>query len=139
MRSLAAAFRGALILCLLSGPALADSVKFKADLQPAKPGDPGKGTMTLTLDTASKKLAWTVEYSGLKAPPEMAGFMAPPAKADGDPEMIPVTLPSPAPSPIKGSMPLSDPQVASIQTGKWIFLIGTKQSPEIGGEVKKAP
>ncbi|HVC52118.1 MAG TPA: CHRD domain-containing protein [Stellaceae bacterium] len=139
MRGLAAIVRGAVVLCFLAAPALADSVKFSADLQPTKPGDPGKGTMTLTLDTVSKKLDWTVEYSGIKSPPEMAGFMTPPAKPEADPDMIPVTLPSPAASPIKGSMALTDPQVASIETQKWIFLIGTKEAPEIGGEVKKAP
>jgi hypothetical protein len=95
--------------------------------------------MTLTLDTANRKLDWSIAYSGLKSPPEMAGFMAPAAKPESDPDMIPVTLPTPAPSPIKGSMSLTDPQVTSIQTEKWIFLIGTKEAPEIGGEVKKAP
>ncbi|HEY1799104.1 MAG TPA: CHRD domain-containing protein, partial [Stellaceae bacterium] len=95
-------------------------------------------TAALALDTASKTLTWSVEYSGLSKPPEMAGFLAPAAKPDDDPDMVPVDLPKDAKSPMKGSTTLNDAQATAIQKGDWIFLIGTTEAPEIGGEVKKA-
>lgn len=139
MRRFAVAISGAILLCIITGPAWADTVKFTADLGPAGTDKgAGKGTATLSLDTAAKTLSWTVEYSGLSKAPEMAGFMVPPAKPDGDPDMVPADLPKDAKSPIKGSTKLTDEQVTQIQSGGWIFLIGTTEAPEIGGEIKKA-
>lgn len=138
MRRFAGAF-GAILLCIITGTAWADTVKFTADLGPAGADKgTGKGTATLALDTASKTLTWSVEYSGLTKAPEMAGFMAPAAKADADPDMVPVDLPKDAKSPIKGSTKLTDDQATAIQKGDWVFLLGTNEAPEIGGDVKKA-
>jgi hypothetical protein len=140
VRRFAAAVAGAFLLCPTIGSAWADTVKFTADLAPA--GDKAaaaKGTATLSLDTASKTLTWSVDYSGLSKPPEMAGFLAPGAKADDDPDMVPVDLPKDTKSPIKGSTALNDAQVTGIQKGDWVLLIGTTEAPEIGGEVKKTP
>jgi len=33
---------------------------------------------------------------------------------------------------------LTDPAIAGLKTGDWVLLLGTKQAPEIGGEVKPA-
>jgi hypothetical protein len=133
-----AAICGAILLCIISGTAWADTVKLTAELTPAGGGNgPGKGTATMALDTASKTLTWSVEYSDLSKPPEMAGFLAPAAKPDDDPDMVPVDLPKDTKSPIKGSTKLTDAQATQIQSGGWIFLIGTTEAPEIGGEVKK--
>lgn len=130
---------GAILLCIITGTAWADSVKLTADMSPSgSDKGAGKGTATLTLDTASKTLTWSVDYSGLSKAPEMAGFLAPAAKADDDPDMVPVDLPKDTKSPVKGSTKLTDPQADAIQKGGWIFLIGTNEAPEIGGEVKKA-
>jgi hypothetical protein len=130
---------GAILLCIITGAAWADTVKFTADLSPAgSDKGAGKGTATLALDTVSKTLAWSVDYSGLTKAPEMAGFLAPAAKADDDPDMVPVDLPKDTKSPIKGSTKLTDAQATQIQSGGWILLIGTTEAPEIGGEVKKA-
>jgi hypothetical protein len=134
-----AVISGAILLCIITGTAWADTVKFTADLIPAGTDKgAGKGTAALSLDTASKTLTWSVEYSGLSKPPEMAGFMAPAAKPDDDPDMVPADLPKDTASPIKGSTKLTDAQATQIQAGGWILLIGTTEAPEIGGEVKKA-
>lgn len=137
MRRLAA-ISGAILLCIITGTAWADTVKFTADLGPAGTDAAGKGTATLTLDTALKTVAWSIEYSGLAKPPEMAGFMAPAAKPDADPDMVPVDLPKDTKSPIKGSTKLTDDQATAFQKGDWVLLLGTTEAPEIGGEVKKA-
>jgi hypothetical protein len=127
-----------LALSLFCGVALADTVKFTVTLDPDQQGKPGKGTANLTLDTASKTLTGTIEYSGLSAPPEMAAFLSPPEKQGGNPGTMPIPIPAKATSPISVKVQLPDPAIAGIKSGEWILLLGTKQSPEIGGEVKPA-
>jgi hypothetical protein len=129
-----------LAICFVCGAAWAETVKFTASLAPESPGtNGGKGTATLSLDTTSKTLTWIIEYFGLSAPPEMAALLSPPAKPNGEPGTVPLTLPPNPTSPINGAFQLSDPQIAGLKTGKWLLLIGTQQAPEIGGEVKPAP
>lgn len=139
MRLLKTALLAGLLVCLIGGAASAQT-KFTAALGPETPGaSNGKGTATLALDPASKTLTWTIEYSGLSAPPAMAAFMSPPTAPNGNPGTVPITLPAGAASPMKGTMKLTDPQIADLKGGKWLLLIGTQQAPEIGGEVKPAP
>ena len=128
-----------LALGLLCGAASADTVKLTAALDPAATGGAGKGTATLSLDTASKTLTVTIDYSGLSAPPAMAAFLSPPATPNGNPGTLPIPLPAKPASPISVTMKLPDPAIAGLKTGEWVLLIGTKQAPEIGGEVKPAP
>jgi hypothetical protein len=68
----------------------------------------------------------------------MGAFMLPGPKPE-TPEPLMIALPANADSPIKGSMQLSDPQIAAIQSGTWWIMLGSKDGPEIGGEIKKAP
>lgn len=127
-----------LLLCLAAGTASAQ--KFTAALAPETPGaNNGKGTATLALDAASKTLNWTIEYSGLSAPPAMAAFLSPPTTPNGNPGTVPINLPPGAASPITGSAKLTDAQITALKSGKWLLLLGTQQAPEIGGEVKPAP
>jgi hypothetical protein len=125
-------------LCALYGIALADTVKFTIPLEPDQQGKPGKGTANLTLDTATKTLSGTIEYSGLSAPPEMAAFLSPPTTQNGNPGTLPIPIPAKATSPIAVKMQLPDPAIAGLKSGEWVILLGTKQAPEIGGEVKPA-
>ena len=129
----------ALIGSALAGVALADTVKFTAALEPDKQGGPGKGTATLSIDTNSKTLSGTIEYSGLAKAPTMAAFLVPPPKENADPVTLPIPLPANAASPINLTMKLGDPQIAGLKTGQWLLLLGTKQAPQIGGEIKPAP
>jgi hypothetical protein len=50
-----------------------------------------------------------------------------------------IDLPANPASPIKGSTQLTDPQIAGIQSGAWWIMIGSKEGPELGGQVKKGP
>jgi hypothetical protein len=130
--------RALLALCLLYSAASADTVNFTVALDPAEQKGAGKGMANLSLDTASKTLTGTIEYSGLTAPPAMAAFLSPPAKQNGNPGTLPIPLPANPASPIQVTMKLADPAIAGLKTGGWVLLIGTKQAPEIGGEVKPA-
>lgn len=128
---------GGVLIGLSAGIAAAQTTNFSVPLGPDKPGvNSGKGTATLVLDGASKTLNYTIEYSGLSAPPAVAAFLSPPATQNGQPGTVPINLPADAASPIKGSMKLTDAQIAGLKSGKWLLLIGTQQAPEIGGEVK---
>ena len=71
-----------LTACLaVTHPALAEMISFKAELKggnevPANDSK-GTGTLTATYDTASKKLTWKGNYSGLTGPATMAHFHGP--------------------------------------------------------------
>ena len=136
MRSMGMIAGAGLALWLLAGAASADTVKFSVTLEPDKQGGPGKGVANLSVDTASKTLTGTIEYSGLSAPPAVAAFLSPPMKQGGNPGTLPIPLPAKATSPINITMKLPDPAIAGLKTGDWVLLLGTKQAPEIGGEVK---
>ena len=138
MRSFGVITSATLALTLLCGTAWADTVKFSASLEPDKQGAAGKGTADMSLDTASKTLTVTINYSGLSAPPAMAAFLSPPATQNGNPGTLPIPLPANPTSPIKATMKLTDPAIAGLKSGDWVILIGSKQAPEIGGEVKPA-
>jgi hypothetical protein len=126
-----------LALCLGLGAAWADTVKLTATLEPDKQGAPGNGTANMSIDTASKTLTMTIEYSGV-APPAMAAFLSPPPTQNGNPGTLPIPLPAKATSPINVTMKLTDPAINGLKTGDWVILLGTKQAPEIGGEIKPA-
>jgi hypothetical protein len=127
-----------LALTLLGGAALADTVKFTADLTPDKQGGPGKGTANFSVDTASKTLTGTITYDGLSTPPQIAAFLSPPEKQGGNPGTLAIPLPAKAASPIDVKMQMPPAAIDGLKGGEWILLLGTKQAPEIGGEVKPA-
>jgi hypothetical protein len=135
LRTIAAA---AAVLCLLYGVALADTLKFTVTFEPDKEGGPGKGTATLSVDTATKVLTYSIEYAGLTAPPTMVAFLSPPADPKGSPGTLQIKLPAKPASPLTGTMPLTDDQITGLKTGQWLLLLGSTKAPEIGGEVKPA-
>jgi hypothetical protein len=136
VRSLRIPLVAGVALFLAHGGAWADTVKYTVTLEPDKQGAPGKGTANLSFDTDSKTLTGTIEYSDLKTPPTTAAFLSPPADPKGNPGTLPIPLPAKATSPINITMKLADPAITGLKSGDWILLLGTKQAPEIGGEVK---
>ena len=114
-------------------------MKFKSDLA-SGPGivSSGKGTATATLDTATKTLAWDVEYSGLSGPATAAHIHGPadPGKDAG--VVVPFT--GSLASPIKGSAILTDAQISQLESGKWYINIHTaaNKAGEIRGQLVRA-
>ena len=135
MRGLRVIAGAGLVLCLSLGAAWADTVKFTAALEPDKQGAPGKGSANLAVDTASKTLTMTIEYTGV-APPAMAAFLSPPQTQNGHPGTLAIPLPAKTNSPINVTMKVTDAAITGLKTGDWVILLGTKQAPELGGEVK---
>lgn len=120
---------------LLSTAAYAETVPFTAALNggsevPAKTTD-GKGTATASLDTATKMLTYTVDYSGLTGPASAAHFHGP-AEAGANAGVV-LKFDMPA-SPIKGTATLTDAQMADLMGGKWYANVHTAANP--GGEIR---
>ena len=122
-----------------AGPAFADKMKAtldgKAEVPPVTSA--ATGTAELDYDPASKKLTWTVTYSGLSGPATAAHFHGP-AEA-GKNAGVAVAIPNAGTSPVSGSATLTDAQAADLVGGKYYINIHTAANPggEIRGQVMK--
>ncbi|MBV8937131.1 MAG: CHRD domain-containing protein, partial [Alphaproteobacteria bacterium] len=98
---------GFLALLLVCNSAQAEQIRFKADLA-APPGitSSGKGTATASLDTTTKTLSWTVDYSGLSGPATAAHIHGPADPGANAGIVVPFT--GNLASPIKGTATLTD-------------------------------
>lgn len=120
-------------------PALAETIKMTATLDGAQQSPPvttkGKGTATLDFNTTSKKLSWTVKYSGLSGPATAGHIHGPAAMGANAGPVIPFKK---LKSPIKGSATLTDAQVADLEAGKYYVNVHTKANPdgEIRGQIE---
>ena len=127
------ALTGGLLAAL---PASAETINYKVQLLPTSEVPPndtkGSGTLTGTFDTASKKLAWTVTYSGLSGPAIMAHFHGP-ADAGVNAKVL-VPQPGGLESPMKGEVTLTDEQAQQLLAGKWYFNVHTDKNK--GGEIR---
>ena len=134
-RSGLAGFAAAALL-VAAPAAFAETQTYKATLTSAAQVPPndskGTGTLTSTYDTATKKLTWTVTFSGLSGPATAAHFHGPAdAKANAG---VVVPQKDGLTSPMKGEATLTDAQAADLLAGKWYFNIHTEANK--GGEIR---
>ena len=128
-------------IALLASSAAFAQVKMKADITGAQEVPPtttqGKGSADVSFDPATKKLSWTINYSGLSGPATAAHFHGP-AEA-GKNAGVAVPIPNQASSPVKGEATLNDNQAADLQAGRYYINIHTAANPggEIRGQVTK--
>ena len=124
---------GFLVLLLSMGLAQAEQVQFKASLAPASGvTSSGKGSATASLDTTTKMLTWTVDYSGLSGPASAAHIHGPADPGANAPIVVPFT--GNLATPIKGSATLTDAQIQQLEAGKWYVNIHTEANK--GGEIR---
>jgi hypothetical protein len=122
-----------------AGPALAETMNFKASLSGTEEVPPtqtsGKGDVTATFDSASKKLSWKGSYSGLSGPATAAHFHTGEKGKNGG-VAIPI---APAASPLEGSATLNEQQAADLMAGKLYVNVHTEanKAGEIRGQVMK--
>jgi len=127
---------------LSASPALAEAVKMTATLEGSQQVPPvettGKGSAEVTYDTDSKKLDWTVEYSGLGEAPAAGHFHGPAPRGASAGVVIPFE--GDIASPIKGSTTLTEEQAADLLAGKYYINIHTPahKGGELRGQVEKA-
>ncbi|WP_020174441.1 CHRD domain-containing protein [Methyloferula stellata] len=123
-------------LLTASLPCLAETVNLTAKLKGSEETPPndtkGTGALSATYDTDTKKLTWSVTYSGLTGPATAAHFHGPagPGKA------APVEVPAPGAdkNPIVGSATLTDAQAKDLLDGNLYFNIHTEANK--GGEIR---
>jgi CHRD domain len=130
---------GFLTVFLMWSAAQAEQIRFKADLAPGIGiTSTGKGTATASLDTATKTLTWTVDYSGLSGPATAAHIHGPADPGANAGIVVPFT--GDLASPIKGSATLTDAQIAQLEAGKWYVNIHTEANKpgEIRGQLVPA-
>jgi len=123
-----------------ASPSLAATMNFKATLSgssevPATTSK-GTGTVTATLDTATKKLTWKGSYKGLSGPATAAHFHGPAASGKNAGVAVPI---SPNTSPFEGSATLTDAQMKDLEAGNWYVNVHTaaNKGGEIRGQLKK--
>jgi hypothetical protein len=124
-----------------ASPALAEMMKMSATLESAQEVPPndsaGKGTADITFDTESKKLDWTIEYSGLTGDATGAHFHGPAPKGENAGVAVPI---EDTKSGATGTATLTDAQAADLTAGRYYVNIHTAAHPdgEIRGQVEKA-
>ena len=126
---------------MAAGPAFAEMVAYTADLKGASEKPPtdskGTGVVNASYDTTSKKLTWTITYSGLSGPATAAHFHGPAAPDANAPPVVPIS--GNLKSPIEGNATLTAPQASDLQAGRWYFNLHTAahKDGEIRGQLMK--
>ncbi|KAA2234915.1 CHRD domain-containing protein [Salinarimonas soli] len=121
---------------LLGTPAMAETVAMKADLSGANQVPPvttaGKGNLTATYDTTSKRLTWKGTVSGLSGEATAAHFHGPAELGKNAPVLIPA--PGVKQGAFEGSATLTDDQAKALMAGQTYFNVHT--AANAGGEVR---
>jgi hypothetical protein len=132
--ALAAAFSAVLAVA----PVSAEMVSFKTDLKGASevpPNDsPATGTAQVDVDTATKEVKWTVQFSGLTGDATAAHIHGPAAVGENAGPAVDMSGKIES-----GSGTLTDAQLADLQAGKMYVNIHTAKFPdgEIRGQLAK--
>jgi hypothetical protein len=132
------AFSAALFV---ASPSLAKTMKFTADMnasQEVPPNDSaGKGTADITYDTQSRKMSWTIKYSGLSGPAKAGHFHGPAGPGENGGVEVPLKK---LKSPIKGSAILAPDQAKALLDGKLYVNLHTAAhgDGELRGQLVKA-
>ncbi len=131
----------AAVMLLGLSPASAETYSLIASLNGASEvpsnSTAGTGSLTATYDTTTKKLAWTVTYSGLTGDAVAAHFHGPASPGQDAPVEVPLNV---GPSPLQGSAILTPAQEKDLLDGDIYINIHTQANPkgEIRGQVSKA-
>ncbi|MDQ6433413.1 CHRD domain-containing protein [Mesorhizobium sp. LHD-90] len=124
-----------------ASPAMAEMVKMSATLEASQEVPPNdsaaKGTADITFDTETRKLDWTIEYSGLTGDATGAHFHGPAAAGANADVAVPIEDPK---SGAKGSATLTEAQATDLMAGQYYVNIHTAAHAggEIRGQVEKA-
>ena len=128
--------------CLIAAPAFAETVTYSASLKGSEEVPPndakGTGMAEASVDTSTKKMTYTVTYSGLTGPATAAHFHGPAEAGKNAPPVVPVPAGKLA-SPIKGEATLTDAQLAAMSGGKVYFNVHTAahKDGELRGQMMK--
>lgn len=123
---------GAAMAAMLVTAASAGVVKFQTDLAAAEENPPtkstGTGGATVTLETDSHKIDYTVNWSGFASQVTAAHFHGPADRGKNAGVQVPIGGPNPT-SPVTGSATLSAEQQQQLLSGLWYVNVHTKNNP----------
>jgi CHRD domain len=124
----------ALAAAIGAGPALAETMSFKADLKPGPGISPttGQGNLTASYDTESRKLSWKGNVSALSGNPTAAHFHGPADPGQNAGVLIPAA--GVKMGEFEGSATLTNDQAKVVTADKTYFMVHTAANP--GGEVR---
>lgn len=126
----------AITASLASFSVQAETITYHAVLNGASEVPPnstsGTGTVSATVDTDLKSLAYKVQYKGLSGPVTAGHFHGPASTKESAGIMIPMS--APMGNPINGMARLSDADIAAFKAGHVYANIHTKEHP--GGEIR---
>jgi hypothetical protein len=91
----------------------------------------GTGTLDATFDKPSRRLSYTVTYSGLSGPATAAHFHGPAGPGQNAGVIVPFANPM---NPIRGETTLTEAQAADLLAGRWYVNVHTREHP--GGEIR---
>lgn len=123
-----------------ASPSMAAMMNMKADLKASNEVPPGTskgtGSVNLTYDSATKKLSWKGNYSGLSGPATAAHFHGPAPAGKNAGVMIPINPHGPS---FEGSATLNEAQANALMAGQIYVNIHTAahKAGEIRGQVVK--
>jgi CHRD domain len=123
-------------------PAMAEVISYKAELKGSAEVPPnkttGSGSISVSYDTADKKLSWKGSYSGLTGPVTAAHFHGPAAIGRNAGVAVGIASGN-LPASFEGSVTITDAQAADLAAGRWYFNLHTAGNPagEIRGQVVK--
>jgi hypothetical protein len=124
---------GALASVPTVSPAFAEMLALKADLKGASEVPPtdsaATGTAEVNVDTATKEVKWTIQFSGLTGDATAAHFHGPAAVGENAGPAVDISGKIES-----GSATLTDAQLADLQAGKLYINIHTAKFPD--GEIR---
>jgi len=127
------AFAGISSILLMASPALAEMLTFKTDLKgtaEVPPNDSAAtGSADVQVDTAAKKVTWTITHSGLSGDATAGHFHGPAAPDENAGPIVDISGKIET-----GSADLTDAQLADLQAGKVYLNIHTAKFPD--GEIR---
>ena len=121
--------------CLLLSATAADAgiLHYRANLRGAAESPPNptnaRGEVVAVLDTDRRTFDYTVTYSGLSGPIEVAGFKQPNSPPDD-----PINTAPAGAVMIHAVVQLTAEQITDLNASRWIFDISTRANP--GGEIR---
>ncbi len=122
----------AVLALATASPALAETVRFHADLAPGKEVPPvqdsGSGTADASLDTVSHMLKYDLAFSGFTAPVTMAHFHGPAANGVNAGVVVPLGT-NPA-SHLHGTVTLTAEQQTQLTGSLWYANVHTATHPK---------
>ena len=133
------AIAGVTVALLSASVAHADMLKFHANMvageETPATDSKGKGTADFIVDTAAKKVMWTVMVDGLTGAPTAAHIHGPAAKGAKAPPEIDMSK-----TIMSGDAAITDAQIADIKAGKTYVNLHTAKFPdgEIRGQLEAA-